>query len=131
DHGQAAVGVHGVERAGQEVHVGFGPAADDLVWPDQVERGEVGIEDVGDLHRATPSAGATSKLNIIPLSWCSAMWQCAIQRPGLVTSRRMSTVSPVRTRTVSFQTRFGSTTSSRARTRNRPAPWTWKGCGIG
>ena len=38
------------------------------------------------------------KLNIIPLSWCSAMWQCAIQSPGFVTSRRMSTVSPVRTR---------------------------------
>jgi hypothetical protein len=37
----------------------------------------------------------------------------AIHRPGLVTSSRMSTVSPVRTRTVSFQTRFGSTTSSR------------------
>ena len=34
------------------------------------------------------------KLNIIPLSWCSAMWQCAIQRPGFVTSSRMSTVSP-------------------------------------
>jgi hypothetical protein len=33
------------------------------------------------------------KLNIIPLSWCSAMWQCAIQVPGFVTSRRMSTVS--------------------------------------
>ena len=54
------------------------------------------------------SAGATSKLNIIPLSWCSAMWQCAIQRPGLVTSSRMSTTSPVRTSTVSLQTRFGS-----------------------
>ena len=56
---------------------------------------------------------ATSKLNIIPLSWCSAMWQCAIQRPGFVTSSRMSTVSPVRTSTVSFQTRFGSASSSR------------------
>ena len=67
------------------------------------------------------------KLNIIPLSWCSAMWQWAIQRPGFVTSSRMSTVSPVRTSTVSFQTRFGSTTPSRARTRKRPAPWTWKG----
>src|SRR5438309_1841717 len=30
------------------------------------------------------------------------MWQCAIQRPGFVTSSRMSTVSPVRTSTVSF-----------------------------
>src|SRR6266508_6730218 len=29
----------------------------------------------GDAH----AAGATLKLNIIPLSWCSAMWQCAIQ----------------------------------------------------
>ena len=50
----------------------------------------------------------TSKLNIMPLSWCSAMWQCAIQRPTLVTSRTMSTVSPVRTSTVSLHTRFGS-----------------------
>src|SRR2546421_21086 len=33
----------------------------------------------------------------------------------------MSTVSPVRTRTVSFQTRFGSTTSSRSRIKNRLA----------
>jgi hypothetical protein len=64
----------------------------------------------------------TSKLNIIPLSWCSAMWQCAIQVPGLLTSRRMSTVSPVRTRTVSFQTRLSSTAPSRLRTRKRPAP---------
>ena len=55
------------------------------------------------------ASGATVKLNIIPLSWCSAMWQCAIQRPGSLTSKRMSTVSPVRTSTVSFQTRFGST----------------------
>ncbi len=36
------------------------------------------------------------------------MWQCAIQRPGLVTSSRMSTISPVRTSTVSFHTRLGS-----------------------
>ena len=77
------------------------------------------------------AAGRTSKLNIIPLSWCSAMWQCAIHRPGLVTSSRMSTISPVRTSTVSFQTRFGSTSPSRARTRNRPAPWTWNGWCIG
>jgi hypothetical protein len=39
---------------------------------------------------------STLKLNIMPLSWCSAMWQCAIQRPTFVTSSRMSTVSPVR-----------------------------------
>src|SRR4051794_23247027 len=77
------------------------------------------------------AAGATLKLNIIPLSWCSAMWQCAIQRPGLVTSRRMSTVSPVRTRTVSFQTRFASTVSLRLMTRKRPAPWMWKGWCMG
>ena len=32
----------------------------------------------------------------MPLSWCSAIWQWAIQTPGLVTSSRMSTVSPVR-----------------------------------
>jgi Integrase core domain len=29
---------------------------------------------------AQDAAGATLKLNIIPLSWCSAMWQCAIQQ---------------------------------------------------
>ena len=59
------------------------------------------------------------------------MWQCAIQRPGLVTSRRMSTVSPARTSTVSFHTRFDSGTSSRAMTRKRPAPWMWNGWCIG
>ena len=32
----------------------------------------------GHVLGASSSAGATSKLNIIPLSWCSAMWQCAI-----------------------------------------------------
>jgi hypothetical protein len=35
--------------------------------------------------------GSTLKLSIIPLSWCSAMWQCAIHRPGLVTSSSRST----------------------------------------
>ena len=49
---------------------------------------------------------ATLKLNIIPLSVCSAMWQCAIHSPGLATSSRMSTVSPAVRSTVSFQTRF-------------------------
>ena len=48
------------------------------------------------------------KLNIIPLSVCSAMWQCAIHKPGFVTSSRMSTVWPARTSTVSFQTRLAS-----------------------
>src|SRR4051812_45545068 len=61
-----------------------------------------------------PAAGATSKLNIIPLSVCSAMWQWAIQSPGFVTSRRMSTASPARSSTVSFQTRLASGTPSRA-----------------
>src|SRR5581483_10201156 len=78
-----------------------------------------------------PSAGSTLKLNIIPLSWCSAMWQCAIQMPGFVTSSRMSTVSPVRTSTVSFQTRFSSATPPRESTTKRPAPWTWNGWCIG
>ena len=55
-------------------------------------------------HRAAPRS--TVKLNIMPLCMCSAMWQWAIHRPGLVTSNRMSTVCPVRTRTVSFQTRL-------------------------
>lgn len=40
-------------------------------------------------------------------------------------------VSPVRTRTVSFQMRLGSTLSSRLMTRKRPAPWMWKGWCIG
>ena len=74
---------------------------------------------------------ATVKLNIMPLCMCSAMWQCAIHRPGLVTSNRMSTVCPVRTSTVSFQTRFGSATPSRASTRKRPAPCRWNGWCIG
>jgi hypothetical protein len=30
------------------------------------------------------------KLNIMPLCTCSAMWQCAIQGPGLDTSNSMS-----------------------------------------
>ena len=50
----------------------------------------------------------TLKLNIMPLSVCSAMWQCAIHSPGFVTSSRMSTVWPARTSTVSFQTRLAS-----------------------
>jgi hypothetical protein len=48
------------------------------------------------------------------------MWQCAIQVPGSVTSSRMSTVSPVRSRTVSFQTRLRSMTPSRLSIRKRP-----------
>ena len=69
----------------------------------------------------------TSNLNIIPLSMCSAMWQCAIHRPGLVASKRMCTTSPARTRTVSFYTRFSSGAPPRSRTRKRPAPWVWNG----
>ena len=74
---------------------------------------------------------ATVKLNIMPLCMCSAMWQCAIHSPGLVTSNKMSTVCPVRTSTVSFHTRFGSATPSRASTRNRPAPCRWNGWCMG
>jgi hypothetical protein len=48
----------------------------------------------------------------MPLCMCSAMWQWAIHRPGLVTSNKMSTVSPVRTSTVSFQTRLGSSSET-------------------
>src|SRR6187200_74657 len=66
--------------------------------------------------RRRSAYSSTWKLNIIPLSWCSAMWQCAIHTPGLVTSSRMSMVWPVRTSTVSFQTRFSSVMPSRART---------------
>src|SRR6185437_16084948 len=75
--------------------------------------------------------GSTWKLNIMPLSWCSAMWQCAIQMPGFVTCSRMSTVSPVRISTVSFQTRFCSGWPSLAKIKNRPAPWMWNGWCIG
>ena len=56
------------------------------------------------------------------------MWQCAIQMPGLVTSRRMSTVSPVRTSTVSLQTRFGSSTAVPA---ERPGSGRRRGRGRG
>src|SRR5215210_8017924 len=65
-------------------------------------------------HCASP---VTRKLNIIPLWLCSAMWQCAIHSPGLDTSSRISTVSPERTSTVSFQTRLSSTLPSRESTR--------------
>jgi SnoaL-like domain len=54
-------------RARHVVDIRIGPAADHVVGTDQVERREVGVKDVGDLH------SVTSKLNIIPLSWCSAM----------------------------------------------------------
>ena len=43
-------------------------------------------------------------------------------RTGFVTSRRMSTDCRVRTRTVSFHTRFGSTVSSRLSTRKWLCP---------
>jgi hypothetical protein len=33
-------------------------------------------------------ARGTSKLSIIPLSWCSTIWQWAIHRPGFLTSIR-------------------------------------------
>ena len=50
------------------------------------------------------AAGLTLKVSIIPPSWCSAMWQCIIQTPGLSTLSKMSTVSPGSTSTVFFQT---------------------------
>jgi hypothetical protein len=34
-------------------------------------------------HRTGSGVRATLKLNIMPLSACSAMWQCAIHSPGL------------------------------------------------
>src|SRR4051794_16569963 len=57
----------------------------------------------------------------------------AVRHPdtGVVMSRRMSTVSPVRTSTVSFQTRLASSTPSRLKARNRRAPWMWNGWCIG
>ncbi len=45
------------------------------------------------------------------------MWQCAIQRPGLLTSKRMSTLSPVRTSTVSFHYAAGRATFAEAGSR--------------
>src|SRR6266542_886184 len=97
----------------------------------EVAEGQARLATADDDHLPLPRGGAgsygahavTSKLNIMPLSWCSAMWQCAIQRPTFVTSRTMSTDSPVRTSTVSLHTRFGSTAPLRARMRKRPAPW--------
>src|SRR6185436_18654593 len=80
-----------------------------------------GVLCVSDLARhvgVCSTRRATSKLNIMPLWLCSAMWQCAIQRPGFDTSRRMSTVCPDRTRTVSFHTRLSSGSSSLDKTRN-------------
>ncbi len=75
---------------------------------------------------------STLKLNIMPLSWCSAMWQCAIHSPGLVTSSRISTVvrdpadRPLPARAVPLRCRRG--TLERARggprvpARHRPLP---------
>jgi len=58
DHGQAAVGSHRLERPGHEVDLGVGPAADHLVWADEIQPGEVGIQDVRDLHRVWTSESA-------------------------------------------------------------------------
>src|SRR5919199_542481 len=62
----------------------------------------------GGLHRTGSGLRVTLKLNIIPLSVCSAMWQWAIHSPGLVTCSKMSMVSPAFRSTVSFHTRLGS-----------------------
>src|SRR6476659_2986666 len=135
DVGQRPVGG---EQAHERVVVDVDPAELDSVARQELPRlgrpGRGGAAEQVDGASGPPHAdvaGSTLKLNIIPLSWCSAMWQCAIQRPGLVTSSRMSTVSPVRTRTVSFQTRFSSATPPRASTTKRPAPWMWNGWCIG
>ena len=118
-----AVAAHGREQpqrvpalapGGGRLAGGFEDGEAAVLPGQEVADGQAGLaaadhDDVAVLgHADACSAGATSKLNIIPLSWCSAMWQCAIQRPGLVTSSRMSTTSPVRTSTVSLQTRLGS-----------------------
>src|SRR5512134_2137827 len=128
----------GGEQTHERVVVDIDPAELESVARQELPRlgrtGRAGATEQVDGTSGPPHAavaGSTLKLNIIPLSWCSAMWQCAIQRPGLVTSSRMSTVSPVRTRTVSFQTRLASGTPSRASTTKRPAPWTWNGWCIG
>ena len=52
----------------------------------------LGLIQLVGLIRVLGGDGWTLKLNIIPLWLCSAMWQCAIHRPGFVTSSRMSTV---------------------------------------
>src|SRR5688500_2471336 len=75
-----------------EADLGAGQPAQGLVRADCVEDGDAVVDGDRYLHRhpaLDAGAGATSKLNIMPLSVCSAMWQCAIQSPGFVTSRRM------------------------------------------
>ena len=52
----------------------------------------------GQTGPSTGDQAPTRKLNIIPTWLCSAMWQCAIQVPGSVASKAMSTVSPARTK---------------------------------
>src|SRR5918992_1144093 len=88
------------------------------------------LPDAPSYEGALPHYWCTWKLSIIPPSRCSAMWQCAIQLPGLLVSTRRSTVSPVRMSTVSFHTRFSFGTPSRLMTRKR-WPWMWKGCCMG
>ena len=67
----------------------------------------------------------------MPLSVCSAMWQCAIHSPGLVTSSRMSTVSPGpdQHRVLPHQVRLRR--RRRGQDQERPAPCTWNGWCIG
>lgn len=58
------------------------------------------------VFHGTVDSPVTSKPNIIPECRCSAMWQWAIQLPGLLISTRMSMVDPTGTMTVSFQAMF-------------------------
>ena len=50
--------------------------------------------------------GTTSNTMRMPVSMCSAMWQCSIHLPGFDNSTSTSTTKPVGTSTVSFHTRF-------------------------
>ncbi|HET9610695.1 MAG TPA: hypothetical protein VFP06_13890 [Acidimicrobiales bacterium] len=52
------------------------------------------MSDDASIDRSRTVGGATSKPSITPLSWCSAMWQCAIQMPGFVTSSGTSRMMP-------------------------------------
>ena len=75
--------------------------------------------------------GSTRKLNIIPLSWCSAMWQWAIQTTGVgdVEQDVHRLAGPHQHRVLPDQVRL--LPPSRRRTRKRPAPWTWNGWCMG
>lgn len=66
----------------------------------------------------------------MPLSLCSAIWQCAIRFHGLDMSMSMSVYSQGRVRTVSFHTKLSFLIPSFSKTKNL-CPWKWIGCCMG